>query len=158
MAEWSVPRATQLTELSQQKIIAAPCSSNRGNYCVIERGVEVGTMQRLLIVREPVSRSFLDEVARERFGDMVKVVVDCARGIMAIGGELHADGEQALLDDGSRQEDLWGINLYPGTGGDDWLEYDSMINVRPAQGNRSRSVEDAATCARIRAIVDRLVT
>jgi hypothetical protein len=109
------------------------------------------------IVREPVT---LDEVrsrAREQFGEMVKAVVDVEQGIMAIGGELHADEEAVLLDQGSRQSDLWGINLYPDAAGTERVEFDSMINVRPTQGNRSRSVEDAARRERIREIVSRLV-
>ena len=69
---------------------------------------------------------------------MVKAVVDLGRGIMALGGELASDEEAMLLDDGSSQSDLWGINLYPGAGEGDWIEYDSMINVRPSHGNRSR--------------------
>jgi hypothetical protein len=84
---------------------------------------------------------------------MVKAVVDVQRGIMAIGGELHADEEAALLDQGSRQTDLWGINLYPDASGAERVEFDSMINVRPAQGNRSRSVEDPVRRERIRQIV-----
>jgi hypothetical protein len=109
------------------------------------------------IVRESVT---LDEVrrrAREQFGEMVKAVVDVEQGIMAIGGELHADEEAVLLDQGSRQSDLWGINLYPDAAGAERIEFDSMINVRPAQGNRSRSVEDAAQQERIRDIVSRLI-
>lgn len=109
------------------------------------------------IVREPLT---LDEVrrrAREQFGEMVKAVVDVEQGIMAIGGELHADEEAVLLDQGSRQSDLWGINLYPDAAGAERIEFDSMINVRPAQGNRSRSVEDAAQQERIRDIVNRLI-
>lgn len=111
----------------------------------------------LQIVREKVRRSLLAELAADQFGDMVKAVVDVSRGVMAIGGELHSDEEAALLDDGSRQPDLWGINLYPTEIGGDWIEYDSMINVRPAQGNRSRDVEDEDLRKRIRAIVDSLV-
>lgn len=88
---------------------------------------------------------------------MVKAVVDVARGVMAIGGELHSDEEAALLDDGSRQQDLWGINLYALETGDDWIEYDSMINVRPTQGNRSRGVDDEATRDVIRRVVESLV-
>ncbi len=109
------------------------------------------------IVRESMT---LDEVrrrAREQFGEMVKAVVDVEQGIMAIGGELHADEEAVLLDQGSRQSDLWGINLYPAAAGAERIEFDSMINVRPAQGNRSRSVEDAAQQERIRDIVSRLI-
>jgi hypothetical protein len=88
---------------------------------------------------------------------MVKAVVDVERGIMALGGELNSDDEALLLDDGSFQSNLWGINLYPSADEADWIEYDSMINVRPSQGNRARGVEDAALRARIRRIVNELV-
>lgn len=78
---------------------------------------------------------------------------------MALGGELHADEGALLLEHGSRESDLWGINLYPAEHGRaDWIEYDSMINVRPAQGNRSRDVEPLGVREQIAAIVDRLVT
>lgn|SRR5512134_37798 len=110
------------------------------------------------IVRDAVTRPELAALAERQFGDMVKAVVDVARGMMAIGGELHADEEAALLDDGSRQPDLWGINLYPGEQGAGWIEFDSLINVRPAQGNRSREVEDEGLREAIRGIVSRLVT
>lgn len=110
------------------------------------------------ILREPVSRADLKRLAADQFGDMVKAVVDVARRVMAIGGELHSDDEAALLDDGSRQEDLWGINLYPEESGEEWIEFDSMINVRPRRGNRSRDVEDEGVRAEIREIVGSLVT
>ena len=76
---------------------------------------------------------------------------------MAIGGELHSDEEAALIEDGSAQEHLWGINLYPAETGDAWLEFDSLINIRPSQGNLSRNVEDEATRDRIRRTVATLV-
>ena len=109
------------------------------------------------IVREPLTLDEVRSLAREQFGEMVKAVVDVEQGIMAMGGELHADEEAVLLDQGSRQSDLWGINLYPDAAEAERVEFDSMINVRPAQGNRSRSVEDAARRERILAIVSRLV-
>ncbi len=102
----------------------------------------------------------LDELrimAEATFGDLVKAVVDIARDVMVVDAELHADQEKFLLDQGSRQADLWGINLYPEMSGDDFIEFDSMINLRPSQGNRSRGVDDAATRARIAAIVGLLV-
>ena len=89
---------------------------------------------------------------------MVKAVVDIERGLMAVGGELHADEEAGLIDDGSRQADLWGINIYPGSAEPEWIEFDSMINVRPSQGNRSRDVEDESIRALIRMVVSRLVS
>jgi len=109
------------------------------------------------ILRRPTTRARLSTLAEGQFGDMVKAVVDVQRGVMAIGGELHSDEEAALIEDGSAQEDLWGINLYPAEQGDAWLEFDSMINVRPSQGNRSRNVEDSALRDRIRRIVTGLV-
>ena len=97
-------------------------------------------------------------MAEQQFGDWIKAVVDVSRGIMAVGGELHADDEAALLSDGSRQGDLWGINLYPAVRGPDWIEFDSMINLRPSQGNLSRGVDDERIRDRIREVVGGLVT
>ena len=109
------------------------------------------------VVRDAVTLHELRSRAREQFGEMVKAVVDVEQGIMAIGGELHADEEAILLDQGSRQSDLWGINLYPDSAGAERVEFDSMINVRPGQGNRSRTVEDPARRERIQEIVSRLI-
>jgi hypothetical protein len=81
-------------------------------------------------------------MAEDSFGDMVKAVVDVERELIALDAELHADLEALLLDDGSLQKDLWGINLYPGLPAADFLEFDSMINIRPSQGNTSRGVDD----------------
>lgn len=109
------------------------------------------------IIREPIARAELAAIAERQFGEFVKAAVDIERGVMAIGGELHADGEALLLEDGSRQEHLWGINLYPGRTGDDRIEFDSMINVRPSQGNPSRSVEDPLIRARIAEVAKNLL-
>lgn len=109
------------------------------------------------IVTTPISIEVVRRMADELFGDFVKAVVDVRQGVMAIGGELHADEEAVLLQQGARQADLWGINLYPGRADDELVEFDSMINVRPAQGNRSRGVEDPAVQRQIRALVARLV-
>ena len=83
------------------------------------------------------------------FGDMVKAVVDIERKIIGVDAELHADIERSLLAQGSLQYDLWGINLYPEMDGEDFIEFDSMINIRPGQGNRSRDVQDADTRQKI---------
>ena len=109
------------------------------------------------IVTTPITVEELRQVAAEEFGDFVKGVVDIARAIMALGGELHADEEARLLQDGSGQANLWGINLYPDREGDERVEFDSMINVRPSQGNRSRGVEDPAVQRQIQDIVRSLV-
>lgn len=90
-----------------------------------------------------ISISELALMAESLFGDMVKGVVDLRLGLLVLDAELHADQEVYLLEQGSNQEDLWGINLYPGQfGTDDFVEFDSMINIRPSQGNRSRYVEN----------------
>ncbi len=88
---------------------------------------------------------------------MVKGVVDVERGLLAIDADLHADLERMLLEDGSRQDDVWGINLWFEDDGEDFVEFDSMINVRPRQGNRSRSVEDPALCQQITEIVQKWI-
>ena len=106
---------------------------------------------------EPI---FLDELRRlavERFGDLVKAVVDVQRRIMIVDADLHADQEAELLAGGSRQQDLWGINFYPDLPEPDWLEFDSMINLRPSFGNRSRGVDDPETRERIASLVRELV-
>src|SRR5882672_2736465 len=104
-----------------------------------------------------ISLDELRTLAEARFGDMIKGVVDLARGILLLDADLHADQEADLLADGSKQADRWGINLYPEVAGDDWLEFDSMINLRPSSGNRSRGVDDAVTRAAIAALVGRVV-
>lgn len=109
------------------------------------------------ILRRATSRARLSTLAEAQFGDMVKAVVDVERRVMAIGGELHSDEEAALIEDGSAQANLWGVNLYPTEQGDAWIEFDSMINVRPSQGNRSRNVEDPVLQDRIRQVVTALV-
>ena len=109
------------------------------------------------IVSSPVPLAELRRLAEGQVGEFVKAVVDVSRGIMAIGGELHADEEAVLLEDGARQADLWGINLYPDLPLPDFIEFDSMINVRPSRGNRSRGIEDAAVRRLIEDVVVRLV-
>jgi hypothetical protein len=109
------------------------------------------------IIDKNITIQELQEMAQETFGNMVKAVVDIKKEIMAVDAELHADEEAYLLENGSEQKDLWGINLYPEVSGDDFIEFDSMINLRPAQGNRSRGVEDVKTHEKIRLIVNTLV-
>ena len=91
------------------------------------------------------------------FGDMIKAVVDVKQGLLGLDAELHADIEKELLAQGSMQADLWGINLYPEMDGEDFIEFDSLINIRPYQGNRSRDVQDPAVRKQIIDIVNRLI-
>jgi hypothetical protein len=111
------------------------------------------------IVTDGLAMADLARMAEGRFGDLVKAGIDLRQGVMVVDADMHADEEVLLLERGARQGDLWGINLYPGrSGGPDFIEFDSVINIRPSQGNRSRSVEDPGTRAAVAEIVDRLVT
>lgn len=96
----------------------------------------------IIVVDRPVSRTDLKKLIEAYFLDMVKYVVDVRKRIVAVGGELHADAEQLLLDQGSRQQDLWGANYYPGRGPDRCIEYTALINIRPSQGNRAMEIKD----------------
>jgi len=109
------------------------------------------------IIEAPMSLSDLKVMAQDRFGNLVKAVVDVAKKIMAVDGELHADEEALLLEAGSLQENLWGINIYPELEGPDRIEYDSVINIRPSQGNRSRGVDSPEIKEKIVQIVHELV-
>ncbi len=109
------------------------------------------------IVEKSIEKSVLAELAKNRYGELVKAVVDIERGVMAIGGELHSDEEALLLEEGSKQGNLWGINIYPDKEGEEFIEFDSMINLRPSHGNRSRGVNDPAIREKVKAIINLLV-
>ena len=110
------------------------------------------------IVDSSVSLETLKTMARERFGNLVKAVVDIEREVMALDGELHSDEEALLLEHGSLQANLWGINIYPDLDEQDWIEFDSMINIRPSQSNRTRGVDNPAVRQRIKEVVAGMVT
>lgn len=109
------------------------------------------------IIWEIMTFDELNKMAEERFGNMVKAVVDIEKEIMAVDAELHADEEAELLENGSKQENLWGINIYPEMPKGEWIEFDSMINLRPSQGNRTRGVDKPEIRQKIVEIVNKLV-
>lgn len=109
------------------------------------------------LLRERIPPETLRRQVDEGFGDMVKYVVDIAREVIALGGELHADAEAVLLDAGSLQRDLWGANFYPRLPCDERIEYTSLINIRPSAGNPGMEVRDEAVRDRIREITERLI-
>jgi hypothetical protein len=111
----------------------------------------------IVLVESRLDPAELRRLVAAHFEDMVKYVVDVRRGVAAVGGELHADEEALLLEHGSRQEDLWGANYYPGKGEDGCVEYTSLINIRPAQGNRSMVIEDDGVRGRVRALTFELI-
>ncbi len=110
------------------------------------------------LITDTISITELERMASKMFNHLVKAVVDINQGIMVVDAELHADQETFLLEHGSEQEHLWGINLHPAKFGlEDFIEFDSMINLRPSWGNVSRGVEDERVQQQIIAIVSRLV-
>lgn len=109
------------------------------------------------IVKDKITLPELEEAALATFGEMVKAVVDIKEGIIALGGELHADTEAELLQLGSLSENVWGINIYPGQSPEDRIEYISLINIRPSKGNKTMGVEDQSVRDKIREIVDKLI-
>ena len=96
----------------------------------------------IVLTSDALSQADLRRLAEAYFRDMVKVVVDVRRGRAAVGGELHADAEQLLLEEGSEQADLWGANYYPGRGPDGCIEFTAMINIRPARDNPGMEIQD----------------
>jgi len=94
------------------------------------------------ILDEPITKDELKKIAEKMFGNLVKGVVDIEKEIMAIDAELHVDLAELLVSNGSTNKNLWGINIYPDETGENWLEFDSMINLKPQFNNRTRGVED----------------
>jgi hypothetical protein len=92
---------------------------------------------------ETITIAELKEMASKMFGNLVKAVVDIENGILVLDAELHSDEEALLLSQGSNQNNLWGINIYPDLPINERIEFDSMINLRPSQNNYSRGVEDS---------------
>ena len=105
------------------------------------------------IVDEKLTIDDLKQMAAATFGNLVKAVIDVERELIAVDAELHSDLEAMLLENGSIQTTTWGINLYPDLQGDEFIEFDSLINIRPSQGNRSRGVEDEEMRKKILSIV-----
>lgn len=109
------------------------------------------------LVDTSITKKEIETIAKEGFGTLVKAVVDVNKRVMVIDAPLHADQEAYLLSLGSKQNDLWGINLYPELVGEDYIEFDSMINLRPSQNNLSRSIDDVNIQKQIREIVNNLI-
>lgn len=109
------------------------------------------------IVRERITKAELEELAREFYVEMVKGVADIERGIIALGGEWHMDANEVLVKDGSKQENLWGFNIYLDKPKNERLEYNSLINIRPSQGNKSMEVGNAEIREKMSDMINSLV-
>jgi hypothetical protein len=115
-------------------------------------------MTDIKIIKEPITREGLKKIAEQKFGDLVKAAVDIEQGIMAVGGELHIDEELLLIDkEGSIARNIWGINIYPEEVGNSFVEFDSMINLKPNEGNRSRDIDNPEIKKKVTEIVKKLV-
>ena len=107
---------------------------------------------------DKISLAELTEMSKKMYDPMVKAVVDTRQKLLVVDAEMHVDEEQWLLENGSQQADLWGFNIYPAEfGTDKFIEYDSMINIRPRQNNRSREIESKEIRTQIEAIVRGIV-
>lgn len=114
-------------------------------------------MNDIRIITEKISKLQLKEQCDHWFGDMVKLVVDVEREVIAVGGELHADAETLLLEQGSKQEYLWGANFYPWNSPDQRISFIALINIRPHQDNPSLEILDEAIKQQVRTIIETLV-
>lgn len=109
------------------------------------------------IVESKITIDELNKMSEKMFNRLVKAVVDIEKGIMVVDAELHSDEEELLLEQGSLQQNLWGINIHPDVKGEGWIVFDSMINLRPSFGNRSRGVDNPQVREKIISIVTKLV-
>lgn len=110
------------------------------------------------ILNKKITVDKLQSIAEHGFGEMIKAVVDIEKKIIAIDAELHSDLEALLLENSSEQKNLWGINYYPEIEDEDFIEYASMINIRPSQKNHSRDVENEDIRRKIVQITDEWIT
>jgi hypothetical protein len=123
----------------------------------LDQGIQCVNLT-MKIISSPVKRTAVLSGCNTYFKTMIKAVVDIEKSIIAIDAELHADLESALLDQGSVQENLWGINLYLEKTRNDWIDYVALINIRPSMENRSMEIQDFEIREKIANIVEKLIT
>ena len=109
------------------------------------------------IIKDKITIDELKEMVKKMFGNLVKVVVDVEKEIMVLNGELHSDEQELLIEKGSQPKNLWGINIYPEIKDENWIEFDSVINLKPHFGNRTRGVEDPEIKEKIIKIINKLI-
>lgn len=135
------------------------CSTKQRNYLTDDSSFFITFVKTLAmqILQKSITRAELAALAENTFGDMIKCVADVKLGLLALDAELHADLERLLLENGSAGEDLWGFNLYPEEEGEDFIEYDSLINIRSWQNNPTRDVLDLDIREAIKQIVEQFI-
>src|SRR3989344_2940578 len=110
-----------------------------------------------IIVKEKIAPKILQELLDEYFEIMVKIAVDIEKEICAVGGEWHSFGQEVLVNEGkSDGSKVWGANFYPYEKGAKRIEYISLINIKPAAGNRSIMIEDGEGRKKVKEIAEKL--
>lgn len=111
----------------------------------------------MLIIKNPLTLKEIEKNHNHFFSEMVKIVVDIEQETIALDTELHADLEQELLEKGSKQENLWGANIYFDKPQDEFIEYTSLINIRPAQNNKNMEVLNSKVKEKMKKIINKLI-
>ena len=153
----SAPDVPSVAEDREFPVCLGATSIYNGQINITPQG-SGGMSDTVKIIKNQIAFDELTRMAAAMFGNMVKAVVDIEREVLAVDGELHSDLEALLIEAGSNPQSLWGINLYPELQGDDFVEFDSMINMRPSQGNKIRGVEDAKTREKIIQVVAKRIS
>jgi len=113
---------------------------------------------KIIIVKDNISLDEVKKIAENQYGNMLKAVVDIEKETIAVGGELHADAAELLIEkENSDARNIWGINIYPQKTGDDLIIFDSLVNIKPLLNNRTLYVEDEEIRNKIKKIIDKLI-
>jgi len=136
-----------------KNVISRRFIKNTYNSAIAEILVKDKNAMNIKIINKKISEPELLEIAKEFYGDMIKGVVDVEREVLAMGGEYHIDASNVLIENGSVQKNVWGFNWYFDRGGEERIEYISLINIRPAQGNRMMEVQDLSLRGKMKSII-----
>ncbi len=113
---------------------------------------------QIKIIDKQININELRQMAKDGFGDFVKGVCDLEKEILALGGELHSDCYEALIEDGSCGADIWGFNIFPDLPKERCLEFTSLINIRPNLGNRSMEIQSQEVREKIVKVIDKIIS
>ena len=113
------------------------------------------SQQNIIITDKKITKEQLKRLCKQWFEDMVKVVVDIDKEVVGIGGELHADAETLLIENGSHSQNIWGANFYPWHTPADRIEYTALINIRPNQNNPSMEILDNDIKIKVKEIIEK---
>lgn len=110
------------------------------------------------IIKKKITRDELENIAKENYGDMIKGVVDIKKEIIALGGEFHSDANTLLIEkQRSNQRNIWGFNIFPDRSKEQWIEFVSLINIRPADNNFDIEIQNSGIKEKIKQIINKLI-